>query len=391
MKTDKKILLVAPQPFYENRGTPIAVLDELRILSDLGFQLDVATFPIGDKIKVPNANIIRSPNPLRFRFVAVGFSFRKLFLDLLLIFTVLRLVSRRSYDCIHGVEEGAAIALICKAIFGIPVLYDMQSCIPEQVRKINPFITLILQKITFRFEKFMISNVDGVITSAGLADHVLSIVPKKPVWECVFWSNDCLEHSESLTGGVESFLRPTIVYTGNFSSYQGLDLLIEAAAIMRLKAPDVLFLLVGGTRSDTKSVARLIKKYRLEETIQLIGRVDRSEAANYMDIADVLVLPRREGMNAPYKIFEYMKSKKAIVATDIPAHRTVLTEKTAFLVKPDAEILADGLLCAIQNKGLANKLAIEAYETARRFKKNILGNTLSEAYSYIFKVDRPSD
>ena len=43
-----KILLLAPQPFYEERGTPIAVDLLLKALSDRGESVDVLTYPIGE-------------------------------------------------------------------------------------------------------------------------------------------------------------------------------------------------------------------------------------------------------------------------------------------------------------------------------------------------------
>ncbi len=42
-----KILLLAPQPFYQERGTPIAIKLLLEVLSRRGDQVDVVTFHEG--------------------------------------------------------------------------------------------------------------------------------------------------------------------------------------------------------------------------------------------------------------------------------------------------------------------------------------------------------
>jgi hypothetical protein len=43
-----RILVVAPQPFFQERGTPIALRWVVESLSELGFGVDVLTFPIGE-------------------------------------------------------------------------------------------------------------------------------------------------------------------------------------------------------------------------------------------------------------------------------------------------------------------------------------------------------
>lgn len=43
----RRVLVVAPQPFYEDRGTPIAVRELVTALAGLGFEVDLATFPVG--------------------------------------------------------------------------------------------------------------------------------------------------------------------------------------------------------------------------------------------------------------------------------------------------------------------------------------------------------
>lgn len=71
------MLVVAPQPFYEDRGTPIAVRQALRALSQLGYAIDVLTYPVGQSPAIPGVTYHRVANPLRLRAVPIGFSARK--------------------------------------------------------------------------------------------------------------------------------------------------------------------------------------------------------------------------------------------------------------------------------------------------------------------------
>ena len=42
-----RVLFLAPQPFFEVRGTPLAVLHLTRALAALGHEVDLLTFPQG--------------------------------------------------------------------------------------------------------------------------------------------------------------------------------------------------------------------------------------------------------------------------------------------------------------------------------------------------------
>ena len=77
----RRILVVAPQPFYEDRGTPIAVRQVLQALGELGRSVDLLTFPIGTDVGIPGLRIFRSANPFGFERVPIGLSFRKVILD----------------------------------------------------------------------------------------------------------------------------------------------------------------------------------------------------------------------------------------------------------------------------------------------------------------------
>ncbi|MCK4793249.1 MAG: glycosyltransferase, partial [Desulfobacteraceae bacterium] len=355
-----RILFIAPQPFYEDRGTPIAICQELEVLSEFGFHVDVATYPMGSDICLSGVNLVRSANPLWFRSVQVGISFKKILLDVCLLKTVIRLARQTPYDCVHGVEEGALMAFACKALFGMPVIYDMHSSLPEQLRKTWGLKMGPGRWLALRIERWMVKRADAVLTSPGLSSLVMSITRDKRAWECCFNVCDPSQQNDALARRLGVLQRPTVVYAGNFSQYQGLELLIESAALVHAKMPDVVFVLVGGTEFELSFIEKLVRRHRLSGIVQLHPRVPRHEVADYLAIADALVLPRPRGENAPLKIYEYMRSGKPIVVTDIKAHTVLLSEKTAFLAKPEPAPLADGILLALQDKELARKLALAA-------------------------------
>jgi len=137
------------------------------------------------------------------------------------------------------------------------------------------------------------------------------------------------------------------VYTGHFYSWKGTETLFEAAKI----TPSTEFYFVGGTDAD---VTRVRKEYEEEQNIHIVGHRPYSEIALWQKAADVLVLPNtaKEKISkyytSPMKLFEYMASKRPIVASDLPSVREIATEKDVFFVAPDDYKALSFLITAVK-------------------------------------------
>jgi len=250
----RRILVVAPQPFYEDRGTPIAVRQVLQALGELGRAVDILTFPIGSDVSVPGLSIMRSANPFGFRRVPIGLSLRKVILDLPLTWALGRIVVPGRYSCIHAVEEAAFPAALLARRHGIPLLYDMQSSLAEQLTRLDPVGLPVTGRALDSLERWLLRRSTVVVTSAGLAVRVKRMVPDVPVREWHFPSAP----ADSTPVGVQSLrdelglsgTGPVVLYSGSFEPYQGLPELIGAIPAVRERMPDVTFVLVGAERAN---------------------------------------------------------------------------------------------------------------------------------------------
>src|SRR6478672_10210640 len=97
----RRILVVSPQPFYQDRGTPIATRQVLLALSELGRPVDLLTYPIGLDVEIPWLRIFRSGNPFRYESVPIGLSLRKIVLDLPITVALRSRLARERYACVH--------------------------------------------------------------------------------------------------------------------------------------------------------------------------------------------------------------------------------------------------------------------------------------------------
>src|SRR4249920_2105988 len=127
------ILMIAPEPFFEPRGTPFSEYHRIRALLDLGHTVDLVTYPFGKDVALPGLKIIRAARPPFVTGVKIGPSAAKLFLDLTLTVAALGQARRARYDAVHSHEEAAAIGVAIAAMLGVPHLYDMHSSLPQQL------------------------------------------------------------------------------------------------------------------------------------------------------------------------------------------------------------------------------------------------------------------
>src|SRR6188472_365558 len=104
-----RILMIAPEPFFEPRGTPFSEFHRIRALTTLGHTVDLATYPFGRDVEMAGLTIHRTMRPPFVSRVKIGPSWAKAPLDLFLAGTSLRLALTRKYDAVHSHEEGGAI------------------------------------------------------------------------------------------------------------------------------------------------------------------------------------------------------------------------------------------------------------------------------------------
>lgn len=155
------------------------------------------------------------------------------------------------------------------------------------------------------------------------------------------------------------------LYTGHLYRWKGVYVLAETAELLK---DECLVVFVGGTPSDLKKIRR---QYR---GLILAGHRLPAEIPYWLKAADVLILPNSGQQSisrlytSPMKMFEYMASRRPIVASALPSLKEVLNERNCILVKPDSpSSLMGGIRKALGDSVLAEKTAKQAADDVRRF------------------------
>jgi len=350
-----KILMLAPEPFFQPRGTPISVYFRLMALSDLGHAVTLVTYPIGEDVAFRGLVIRRSPNLLRVRKIKIGPSLIKAPLDILLSFTALRRIIKDRPDLIFSHEEAAWVGAFLGKLFRLPHLYDMHSSLPQQLENFRFSKSKALKRAFCGLEKFVLKNSKAVIVICrDLLDYVtgLGFGEKAVFLENFIDFNDFEPHpaSPAEIAAKRTEISPDgkkiILYAGNFEPYQGIPLLIDAFA--RVESPSVL-LIVGGTKAEHDEARSRAAALGASGRIVFVEKVPPKDVPLFIAAADVLVSPRVSGTNTPLKIYSFLKAGKPFVVTDLWTHTQVVDEKIAVLAKPNPEGLAAGLAFALKS------------------------------------------
>ncbi len=380
-----KVLLLAPHPFYQERGTPIAVNLLARALIENGNTVDILTYHEGSNAPPANNAAIHRIRNLRFiHGIKPGFSLKKIICDCFMLPQAMRLAKKNRYDIVHAVEESVFMAMSIRTHYGIPYVYDMDSSMPRQIAENSKLFAPLLPLMKC-FEKKAVRKALAIVpvcdTLADLAKQYgatkiavlrdISLIDKTiPV-----------NHNLKQELGIKGFC---FLYLGNLEPYQGIDLLMQSFSILQNKVQNMELVIAGGTQPDIDKYRETAKSLKIQNNTHFIGPRPVSEMMSLFEMTDVLVSPRTRGGNTPMKIYSYLDSGKPILATDLTTHTQVLNNETAVLTAAQPEQFAQSMERLASNPALRLSLAQNAGKLARgKYSLETYRQTVTELYNWL--------
>jgi glycosyltransferase involved in cell wall biosynthesis len=359
-----RILFLAPQPFYQDRGTPIAIDLVLKTLSERGEKVDLVTYHEGQDREYANIQFHRIEKVPGVRNIGLGFSWKKVVCDFFLFWKAFSLITRKRYDLIHAVEESVFIAMLFKLFFRIPYIYDMDSSLVDQILQKFESLKFLRRPLSF-FEAAAARHARAVIpvcdSLALLAESYgakkITVLPDVSLLSC----DNQLAHSEIRN---EIHARgPLLLYVGNLEKYQGIDLMLESFERVIKQSFQATLVIIGGSAGHINFYSKKTKTLGIESSVFFLGPRSPEYLGAYLTQADILISPRIQGTNTPMKIYSYLHSGKPVLATDLATHRQVMNEEIAFLSSATIENFSEGMICLIENFAMRAKLG----EAGKRF------------------------
>jgi glycosyltransferase involved in cell wall biosynthesis len=168
--------------------------------------------------------------------------------------------------------------------------------------------------------------------------------------------------------------RLTVVYTGGFYVGRGIELLHRLAR----QNPEIQFIWAGGTPHSVDEWQQVLNDEGLDN-VCLTGFIDNMNIPLYQAAADILAMPfstmiaGSSGGNSveicsPMKMFDYLASGRAIMASDLPVLHEILHNDNALLLPPDDfEAWYKGLARLVADHRLRQALGDKARKDASQY------------------------
>ena len=343
-----RVLMVAPTPFFGDRGCHIRIYEEVRGLMAQGVEVQVATYPTGRD--PAGLAISRARAWFGVEAGSLGPTWGRPVLDLALLDACRRVMRDFEPHLVHGhLHEGIAIGATLRARYGLPLVADLQGSLTAELAD-HRFIAGrgILHRLTSRGERWLVRLPDRLLTSSshgadllarqGVDANRIAALPDG-VDVDVFRPGP---PDAELTGHLGLAGKRVVVFLGVLTDYQGVDLLLDAVPTVVRQLPDVHFLIMGypnETHYRRAAVARGV-----EGAVTFTGRVPYEQAPRWLNLGTVAVSPKRSLTEANGKLLNYMACGRPVVASDTPVNREVLGADGVYAAVDDAEALAARLI-----------------------------------------------
>lgn len=319
-----KILMIAPTPFFSDRGCHIRVLNSYLDLKSKGHKITLLTYPLGrDLLKIKPMRVSKIPGYSK---TSPGFSIYKPFLDLLMLSKAKKEMKKNDYDLIYShLHEGALIGYFLKKKFNKKLVFDSQGSLVGELEAGGQLKNKsILSKTMQKIEKFITKQPDEIITSTeGLKNFILNNLKiEKPIKVVKDFPNKALFNKNVKLAKLDLPKGKKIVaYLGGLQKYKGIDYLLKSIPHVNKK---IHFLIMG---YPLDYVTSKIQELNISDRVTLTGKISYEDAPSYLRLGDIAVSPKTlESGEANAKIYNYLAMNLPVVCFDMPETREIKKE-----------------------------------------------------------------
>lgn len=382
--------MLAPTPYFADRGCHVRIYEEARAVQSLGSIVEIVTYHIGRDL--PGITTHRIPQIPWYSKLEAGPSWHKPYLDILLFFKALSVARRFKPDLIHAhLHEGAFIGILLKKILRIPLLFDCQGSLTGEIVD-HGFVGRgsFAAAVFARLESFINKSADTIITSSTQAAEELVDswgVPNGLVTPVTDGVNTA-EFLPSDKAAARKMLHlpegvPVAAFLGLFNRYQGVDLLLDVISLLKERGRPIHFLLMG---FPDENYRRLAAKMGVDDMITFTGKVDYGRAPLYLSAADIALSPKISLSEANGKLFNYMACGLPSLVFETPVNREILGDTGTYASFADPLDFADKLEALLTDKGRCAELGQRSRERAvREHSWSARGKTLLKLYRKIIE------
>ncbi len=336
-----KILLIAPTPFFSDRGCHVRIYEIARGFEELGHRVLILTYGTGRNVGLRVKRV-----PVRVENIP-GPSLKRLIADFLMIFYAPWISFRWRPDLVFSfLHEGIIPGKLASFISGKKLLSDLQGSLPGELsqygvkfcgffRWVEKILLLMPDVVTVN-TRYLAEKL-GIKKYALLPDFLPSIEP--------------VEVKKEKNRGV---------YVGVLGPHQGTELMLEALSrVKREFRVDII-----GYPGEEK-YRRMAQRMGLGEKVSFLGRVEYHRLPFYLSRASFALAPKVSESEGNGKMLLYAKFRLPIIAWDTPVNREILED--GFIPVPPGDIEAFSRAVEKAVDGEFKNYGDRAFKNAKNF------------------------
>lgn len=353
----KRVLIVAPTPFFADRGCHMHIAEQAYALKRAGLEVLIVTYHIGRDL--PGLPTRRTWSLPWYRKLGPGPSWHKFYVDPLLLWTAWRASRAFRPDIIHAhLHEGALLGWVLRHAVGVPMIFDMQGSLTGELIAHNfPLIkTSWLLSMWYALERWIDNLADALVVQSTEMRLELEGRFKVPPAQ-IFMAYDGVNTDVFRPGDPDLALtrqlgippgKKIVVYLGGLSPHKGVDILLDAFPKVLAAIPEAYLLLMGYPNEDR--YRQRAQALGISHSVLVTGRIMYEDAPRYLTLGDVAVAPKRSQTEANGKIYNYMAAGLPTVAFDTVVNRDILGNLGAYVHDlNDVAGLANAIVKLLQN------------------------------------------
>jgi PEP-CTERM/exosortase A-associated glycosyltransferase len=287
----------------------------------------------------------------------------------------------------HSPVLNALPALRVGSQFGVPVVYELRALWEDAAvdhgttteGSMRYRLSRALETYVLRRAAHVTTICEGLrqeVIARGISDRLVTVIPNAVDVDAFAYgmaSDSTLKAKLGLQGST------VVGFVGSFYGYEGLDLLIDAVAMLVPRHPSLRVLLVGGGPQE-QALKSQVAACELGGQVTFVGRVPHGEVQSYYDLIDVLAYPRRRmrltEIVTPLKPLEAMAQGRMFVASDVGGHRELVQDGETGFLFPAGDVVAlaatiDRVLAGVDQWPQMRKQARHFVETERTWKRSV--------------------
>jgi glycosyltransferase involved in cell wall biosynthesis len=356
-----KVLMIAPTPFFADRGCHVKILEEVRALQKRNVKVKVVTYHIGRDVE--GVDVERMTNISWYKKLEAGPSVHKYYLDLILAIKSIKVAAKFKPDIIHAhLHEGVFVGKIVKFFIKKPLIADYQGSMVGEMLD-HGFVKK--GSFSFKFNRWLENTINKwpqkiIFSSTQARDFFLAnfkVNPEKVISFIEGTNTDEFHPGYDVTDLKLKLNLPAdkkiVIYLGVLTQYQGIDILISSIADVIEKYKNVHFLIAGFP--NVEYYKNMADNLGVLKDITFPSKVNHEEVPRYLNLADIGVSLKLSQTEANGKLFGYMAVGLPCVVFDTKTNREILGDTGIYAEYNNKKSFVEKLVHLLENEGEAKK------------------------------------